>query len=97
MMEGSFLFFFPMKAKPCDDLSTPQNGAKACDKWLNGGKVCTLHCNAGYDFANIPPNFYICGAGGKWHPADTVPDCSGKTKYRPVAWYFYRICINLSH
>ncbi|XP_044183159.1 uncharacterized protein LOC114968057 isoform X2 [Acropora millepora] len=63
-------------AKPCDDLPTPQNGAKACDKWLVAGKVCTLHCNVGYDFANKPPGFYACGAGGKWIPHDKVPDCS---------------------
>ena len=67
---------------PCDDLPTPQNGAKACDKWLDGGKICTLHCNVGYDFANKPPDVYACGGRGKWLPGDTVPDCSGKTKYR---------------
>ncbi|XP_015750073.1 PREDICTED: sushi, von Willebrand factor type A, EGF and pentraxin domain-containing protein 1-like [Acropora digitifera] len=63
-------------AKPCDDLPTPQNGAKACDKWLVAGKICTIHCNVGYDFANKPPGFYACGAGGKWMPHDQVPDCS---------------------
>ena len=86
-MDGSFPFSL-WKAKPCDDLPTPQNGAKACDKWLNGGKVCTLHWNEGYDFANKLPELYACGAGGKWHPDDTVPDCSSKTKYRLLTWVF---------
>jgi len=68
-------------AKSCDELRTPQNGAKACDKWLDAGTFCTLHCNVGYDFANRPPEIYICGASGKWFPGNTVPDCS---KTRPA-------------
>lgn len=60
----------------CPKLHSPLNGAKACDLWLDGGKFCTLHCNAGYDFANKPPEFYLCGASGEWLPTDKVPDCS---------------------
>jgi len=69
-------------AKPCDDLRTPQNGAKTCDKWLDGGTFCTLHCNVGYDFALKPLEIYFCDASGNWNQGDKVPDCSSKTTYR---------------
>ena len=65
----------------CPKLHSPLNGAKACDLWLEGGKICTLHCNAGYDFANKPPDAYFCGASGGWLPDEKVPDCSGKREH----------------
>lgn len=61
----------------CPELRSPLNGAKACDLWMDAGKMCTLHCNNGYDFARTPPSFYMCGiATRKWLPNDEVPDCS---------------------
>lgn len=65
-----------IKDYECPKLHSPLNGAKACDLWLEGGKICTLHCNAGYDFANKPPDAYFCGASGGWLPDEKVPDCS---------------------
>ena len=73
------VLFFPCKGKTCPDLRSPLNGAKACDMWIDAGRFCTLHCNAGYDFAEKPPEVYLCGGKGKWLPNDKVPDCSGKT------------------
>ncbi|XP_066030106.1 low-density lipoprotein receptor-related protein 6 isoform X2 [Pocillopora verrucosa] len=65
-----------IKDYECPKLHSPLNGAKACDLWLEGGKICTLHCNVGYDFANKPPDAYFCGASGGWLPDEKVPDCS---------------------
>ncbi|PFX23090.1 Low-density lipoprotein receptor-related protein 6 [Stylophora pistillata] len=66
----------------CTELRSPFNGAKACDLWLDAGKMCTLHCNDGYDFAHKPPSYYTCGIRSrKWLPNNEVPDCS---KTRPA-------------
>ncbi|XP_015761127.1 PREDICTED: uncharacterized protein LOC107340287 [Acropora digitifera] len=68
---------------PCEDLPAPKNGGKACEVGLPG-LICTVHCNPGYGFANLPHPLYICGVSGTWFHAyspdgsrkPTLPDCS---------------------
>ncbi|XP_067025508.1 uncharacterized protein [Acropora muricata] len=68
---------------PCEDLPAPKNGGKACEVGLPG-LICTVHCNPGYGFANLPHPLYICGVSGTWFHAyspdgrrkPALPDCS---------------------
>ncbi|XP_050389149.2 sushi, von Willebrand factor type A, EGF and pentraxin domain-containing protein 1 [Patella vulgata] len=55
----------------CPPLTSPDNGAIACDNWY-GGKVCQLQCQNGYDLARehrafIEQKLMICGDSGVWN------------------------------
>jgi len=71
---------------PCKDLPAPKNGGKACGL-AQKQMICTVHCNPGYDFTNLPARIYRCDSSGKWFIRlvrggikllinPTLPDCS---------------------
>ncbi|XP_061164195.1 sushi, von Willebrand factor type A, EGF and pentraxin domain-containing protein 1-like [Saccostrea echinata] len=81
--------------------SAPQNGAVACDSWLDG-KFCQVQCQQGYDFKPGYP-FYemlVCGDSGKdrgsWVPENAlpIPDCSKtynvtSAKFKMYSSFYY--------
>ncbi|XP_044165691.1 low-density lipoprotein receptor-related protein 4-like isoform X3 [Acropora millepora] len=53
------------QASPCKDLPAPKNGGKACGL-VQKEMICTVHCNPGYGFANLPAPIYRCDNSGQW-------------------------------
>ncbi|XP_067041700.1 uncharacterized protein [Acropora muricata] len=81
------------QASPCKDLPAPKNGGKACGL-VQKEMICTVHCNPGYGFANLPAPIYRCDNSGQWfivHGRVSLPitparpDCS-KIHIPKKAW-----------
>lgn len=76
----------------------PVNGERQCSDWGPGGrfKACSVACNAGYEFSEVVPDFYICGAEGFWRPTEEAgrtlvfPACAPKH----AAQRIFRIAIS---
>ncbi|XP_035663896.1 neurogenic locus notch homolog protein 1-like [Branchiostoma floridae] len=53
---------------PCsEDFAPPKNGLATCADFSNGGRFCTVACNAQHDFYCQPAQSYSCDAEGQWH------------------------------
>ncbi|XP_053381241.1 uncharacterized protein LOC128546131 isoform X1 [Mercenaria mercenaria] len=68
----------------CQELRAPDNGALACDTWLNG-RYCQMLCEDGYvvvddpdttlDEVRIHKTLVVCGNSGIWHISGDIPNC----------------------
>ncbi|XP_060607326.1 uncharacterized protein LOC132759553 [Ruditapes philippinarum] len=61
----------------CPALRPPDNGALACDTWLQG-KFCQILCEDGYvvkDDIAVQESLLVCGDSGTWYLSAKIPDC----------------------
>ncbi|XP_071787761.1 uncharacterized protein [Asterias amurensis] len=80
-LESECQFRIRISLSACPYYPDPRNGAMACDQWLFGS-FCRVYCNQGYEFAEKPAVWYMCG-GGRWTTSPfglpiPWPDCSEK-------------------
>ncbi|XP_059154883.1 uncharacterized protein LOC131940263 [Physella acuta] len=84
-------------AQSCKKLTSPTNGALACDVIGGvGSEICFLLCNINFTYPASAPDQYTC-TKGTWKPSDFIPGCTvrrqpGTALTKPDFYYFTQEC-----
>ena len=77
IVEHTNCILFYAGINSCSELNPPNNGALACDTWLDG-RFCQILCQENYvlNGKDSSSNLLICGDSGTWY-GTTSRHCEG--------------------
>ncbi|XP_022086769.1 fibrillin-1-like [Acanthaster planci] len=58
-------FTVSLKPYECPYMEPPLHGALLCESWLDGGALCAVSCQEGYDFQESPAALYLCAESSR--------------------------------